>query len=81
VLPEHWMRAAKLVGFNEELAVAHVRDLIARVPGMALAVRYDLSNLQSGLQTVDQIVDAIWKRTVVLARTYGSELMSPSAGE
>ena len=81
VLPKHWMKAAKLVGFNEELAVAHVRDLIARVPGMALAVRYDLSNLQSGLQTVDQIIDAIWKRTLVLARTYGSELMSPSAGE
>jgi len=75
VLPEHWMKTAKLVGFNEEIAVAHVRDLIARVPGMALAVRYECKDQRLDLKRVDEVVDAVWQRTRTLAPVYGSELM------
>jgi len=80
---KHWEKVAKLANYDEQRAVAHVRDLIARVPGMALSVRHTCAaeqfglhpSKQLGLKKVDEVIDRIWQRARILSTHFGSELM------
>jgi serine/threonine-protein kinase HipA len=81
--PKHWQKSAKLSGFDEDRALAHVRDLIARIPGMALSVRRTCAaeqfglhpSKQLGLGTIDRIIDAVWQRVRHISMQFGSEPM------
>jgi serine/threonine-protein kinase HipA len=77
ILPKHWIKTAQRAGFEADVALAHVRDLIARLPGSALGLRYEIKQQQANRSfvVVDQVIDRIWERIRSLANAYGSELL------
>lgn len=75
ILPRHWTKLANLSGYDEDRAVAHVRDLLARIPGMALAVRTTCEKEKLNLSLVDAVIDNVWLRVKALSSTYGVEMM------
>ncbi len=75
IKPKHWTKVAISSGYDPERAVAHVRDLLARLPGMALAVRSECSKQQLDLKIIDQVIDALWGRAKLLTDVYGAEFL------
>jgi serine/threonine-protein kinase HipA len=79
ILPRHWEQLCAEASIPSERALAHVRDLIARLPGLSLGL---LRKCRSeGLTTpiLDQLVDGLWTRAKVLARIYGAEINEETA--
>jgi len=74
ILPCHWETQARKCGFDADRAVAHIRDLIARMPGGAHRL---LSECKKGSATADlsKLVTLVVDRCTALAAIFGSELM------
>lgn len=73
IRPPHWQEFAEQAGYDPERALGHVRDLVFRIPGEALALLYQMR--QQGLPSphLDLLVDAMWARCKTLALIYGAE--------
>ncbi len=75
IQPRHWEAQARKCDYDPDRALAHIRDLIARIPGEA---RHLLAECKKeGLATADlsKLVTLLVKRCTTLAARYGSELM------
>jgi serine/threonine-protein kinase HipA len=75
ILPRHWTKLADNAGYDGDRALAHVRDLLARIPGMALAVRASCAKERLNLTVIDAVIDNLWPRIRALADIYGVEFM------
>ena len=77
IKPRHWERTSKLVGYDGERAVAHVRDLIALMPGMALSIRQNIvTETPIKMPIIDSVIDRLWERVRRFSQSYGAELMA-----
>ncbi len=76
ILPRHWGALAGLCRFSKERAVAHVGDLIARLPEAAASVRARCRD--SGLKhpILDALTKKIHARCQALALTYGADALA-----
>jgi len=75
IQPRHWEAQARKSDYDPDRALAHIRDLIARIPGEA---RHLLAECKKeGLATADlsKLVRLLVERCTTLAARYGSELM------
>ena len=76
IKPKHWTKVAVSSGYDPDRALAHVRDLLAKLPGMSLAIRAECIKQRLDLKLIDHVVDALWERARLLAEIYGAELMA-----
>jgi serine/threonine-protein kinase HipA len=78
IMPSHWERLADGAGFDKERALAHVRDIIFRLPGEALSLLYQcrVDGLKS--EHLSKLADELWARAKTLAAIYGAEQMANS---
>ncbi len=76
IYPRHWEDEARRCGYSPDRALAHVRDLIARLPDEAtqLSTICKSEGIASG--DVDTLVDLLCVRCGELAQLYGAEPMS-----
>ncbi len=79
VTPRHWQLFAETAAFAPERALVHVRDLLARLPGEALGLLHDCRREGLAAPILDQIVDGLWDRAKILARSYGAELLAEAS--
>jgi serine/threonine-protein kinase HipA len=75
-LPRHWGAEAKKSGFDEDRALAHIRDIIARLPDEAqdLLDRFEVKD--AAAEQLHLLMEQLKERCSVLSRTYGSEPMN-----
>ena len=76
ILPRHWEKLAATVGYDKDRALAHVRDLLARLPGMALSVRSKCVADSLSVSVIDTVIDNLWHRVRALAAVYGAEFLA-----
>jgi hypothetical protein len=76
ICPRHWEDEARKCGYSPDRALAHVRDVVARLPDEAMQLSAICKS--EGLATGDigSLVDLLCARCSELAQLYGSEPMS-----
>ena len=76
ICPRHWEDEARKCGYGPDRALAHVRDVVARLPDEAMQLSAICKS--EGLATGDigSLVDLLCARCGELAQLYGSEPMS-----
>jgi serine/threonine-protein kinase HipA len=74
ILPRHWQSFARDARFDKERIIAHVRDLLARIPGEGLSQLHESASDGRTTAILDQLTDALWHRARFLARSYGAEI-------
>lgn len=74
--PVHWQQLAREAKLDAARALGHVRDIVFRLPGEALALLHACR--KEGLMSpfLDILVDALWQRARMLATIYGAEPMA-----
>lgn len=75
VLPRHWEDEAKKSGYNADRALAHVRDLIARLPNEVRTLLAECKRDGSATADLNKLAKLLVERCAELAETYGAELM------
>lgn len=76
IMPRHWAMEAKKSGFDADRALAHVRDILARLPTEARKLLDEYHREVSQTEDLTNLVNLLTERCSRLVRTYGSELMS-----
>lgn len=76
ILPRHWEQFASDANFSGDRAIAHVRDLLARVPGEALGELHAFQAIGLTAPVLPNLVDALWHRARQLAAHFGAEMMA-----
>lgn len=77
IQPRHWEDEAKKSGYDPHRALAHIRDLIARVPEETKILLAECSSEGAETKELSDLADRIIDACGKLAKTYGAELMSP----
>jgi len=75
--PRHWEDEARKCGYSPDRALAHVRDVIARLPDEATQLLAICKSERLTTGDVGALVDLLCARCSELAQLYGSEPMSP----
>lgn len=75
ILPRHWEDEARKSGYDTDRALAHIRDLIARVPVEARTLLAECKKEGSMTGDLKKLVDLLIARCTELAKTYGAERM------
>ena len=73
ILPRHWEAEARRCGFDPSRAVAHVRDLLARLPDEARSLFGACKKEGSATPELAKLVDLMIIRCAGLAERYGAE--------
>jgi serine/threonine-protein kinase HipA len=78
ILPRHWEAQARASGFSADRTLAHIRDIIARLPDEALSLVRVFK--KEGMHSIDldHLVELMIARAKALAAVYGSETMQPA---
>lgn len=76
ILPRHWEAQARSAGFSPDRTLAHIRDIIARLPDAALSLVRTFEKEGMHSADLDRLVGLLIDRTKLLASTYGSEEMN-----
>lgn len=76
IKPKNWSKATANSGYDPDRALAHVRDLLAKVPGMTLAVRAVCAQQRLNLKIINSVINALWARAKSLSGIYGAEFMA-----
>lgn len=75
ILPRHWEAEAKKAGYDGARALAHIRDILARLPDEAKALFASCQQEGTATPELKQLVDLLLERTVDLTKEYGAEAM------
>lgn len=75
IQPRHWEAQARKCDYDPDRALAHVRDLIARIPGEARHLLAECKKEGSATTDLTRLVTLLVERCTTLAARYGSELM------
>lgn len=73
IQPSHWESFAAAASFDAGRALGHVRDILIRLPGEALAALHQCRREGIASKHLDVLVDALWQRCRGLAVVYGVE--------
>ncbi len=76
ILPRHWEKQARSVGYAPDQALAHIRDLVARVPDEAAILTEVFKDEGMHSAELDTLVQLLAERCRVLRQSYGSEVMA-----
>jgi len=76
IMPRHWEAEAKRSGFDAERALAHVRDIVARLPDAARDVLSRCNEGEADAGELNRLVDLFTARCSSLSSTFGAEPMS-----
>lgn len=76
IQPRHWEAQARKSGFNADRAVAHIRDLIARIPDETARMKQIFKKEGMHATELDRLVTLITDRCHALTSSYGSESMA-----
>jgi serine/threonine-protein kinase HipA len=79
IRPSHWGAEARKCGYDAARAVAHVRDILARLPEEASALRAACRQEGWATPELKRLVDLVLERAKDLTGTYGAEEMLPQA--
>lgn len=75
ILPRRWEYEAKKSGYDPARALAHIRDIIARLPNEARSLFAECKKEGSATDDLKKLFDLLITRCTDLAKTYGSEKM------
>ncbi len=75
ILPRHWQVQARKCGYDPDRALAHIRDLTARVPSEARNLLAECKTEGIAMTNLSKLVTLLVDRCTMLATSYGSELM------
>ena len=75
IQPFHWEAQARRAGYSPERTLAHIRDLIARVPDEAASMKRLFIKEGMHSRELDRLVSLIADRCKLLAKTYGRETL------
>jgi serine/threonine-protein kinase HipA len=75
IYPRHWEAVARKANFSPERAIAHVRDLIARIPDEASRLLKICVEEGVEVSELQLLANLITKRCVDLEKIYGAEEM------
>lgn len=76
IMPRHWENEAKKCGYNPDRAIAHIRDIITRLPDEANSLLTQCRKEGSETAELTKLVDLVISRCTELDDTYGSEQMN-----
>jgi serine/threonine-protein kinase HipA len=76
IMPRHWEAEAKRSGFDGKRALAHIKDIVARLPEemQELLELFDQEGISN--DELKKLGSLLAERCLTLARTYGAEPMS-----
>ncbi|HVY43695.1 MAG TPA: type II toxin-antitoxin system HipA family toxin [Hyphomicrobiaceae bacterium] len=75
IVPRHWKDEARKSGYDPDRATAHVRDLIARLPGESRSLIALCKKEGTHTAALTKLANLIAERCADLAKTYGAEEM------
>lgn len=76
IQPRHWAAQARAAGYTPERMLAHIRDLIARLPDEALSLVKVFEKEGMHSAELDTLVDLFADRCKALSDVFGSEAMA-----
>jgi serine/threonine-protein kinase HipA len=79
ILPRHWAAQARTAGYSPDLILAHIRDLIARLPEEAYALSAIFKTEGMHSAELDTLIGLFADRCKSLSAVYGHEVMSGTA--
>jgi serine/threonine-protein kinase HipA len=75
ILPRHWEAEAKKSGYDPDRALAHIRDLLARVPEESKRLLAECEREGSATDELRNLAKLLVEHCAIFRRTYGAELM------
>lgn len=75
ILPRHWEDEARKCGYSPDKAIAHIRDLIARLPDEAARLLEECRREGSTTGDLERLFGLMIARCQELAESYGAESM------
>lgn len=78
ILPRHWEAEARKSGYDPVRAVAHVQDIVARLPDEADTLIAICKQEGSATGELLELVDLLKERCAALAKKYGAHSMGSS---
>lgn len=76
IWPSHWEAEARKSGYDGEQALAHVRDILDRLPDEARTLLAICRQEGSATGELDQLFELMVGRCTELARTFGAKPMA-----
>ena len=76
IQPRHWERQARAAGYYPDRMLAHLRDIIARLPEAAQTVHATFRAEDFNTPELEALIELLTDRCAQLAETYGSEEMA-----
>jgi len=78
ILPRHWKDEARKCNYDSDRMLAHIRDLIARIPRETRALISQCRKERVSTDALKKLANLIIARCADLTETYGSEEMANS---
>lgn len=78
IAPRHWERQARDAGYAPDRALAHIRDILARLPDEASALIGEFAKEGLEAEGLAELMDRLNERCVSLRRVYGEENGDPA---
>jgi len=75
ILPRHWEAEAKKSGYDPDRALAHIRDLLVRVPDESKPLLAECEREGSATDELRKLAKLLIEHCTKLKDTYGAELM------
>ncbi len=76
IYPSHWEAQARSAGYSPDRSLAHIRDLIARLPDEAASLTKTFKSEGMHSAELDTLIGLLADRCKKLSDAYGSEAMS-----
>jgi serine/threonine-protein kinase HipA len=76
IYPSHWEAQARNAGYSPDRSLAHIRDLIARLPDEAASLTKIVKSEGMHSAELDKLIGLLAGRCKKLSGAYGSEAMS-----
>lgn len=77
IMPRYWEAEARKCGYDPDRAVAHIRDLVARLPNETRSLMDVCKSEGAVTEDLKKLADLLVARCADLAKTYGAEEMGP----
>jgi len=77
IMPRYWEAEARAAGYDPDRALAHIRDLIARIPDETRELLAIWQSEGSATEDLKKLTKLLIARCAELAETYGAEALGP----
>ncbi|MEM7747242.1 MAG: type II toxin-antitoxin system HipA family toxin [Pseudomonadota bacterium] len=73
IQPRHWQKQARVAGYNADQMLAHLRDIIARMPSAVETLLDEFHTASQRTEELETLAQLLIARSQSLASVYGSE--------